>query len=450
MKQYEKYKDSGIEWLEKIPLSWKSVKMKWISKIFAGGTPNTNIDEYWKDGTIPWLNSGTVNQKRIKTPSSFITEQAVEKSSTKWVPKDSLLMALAGQGKTKGTVAILEIDATCNQSMAAIIPERQKIKTNFLYYWLDSNYKRIRGLAGSEQRDGLNLQIIGGIYCPIPSIQEQSQIAQYLDHQTNLIDQLITKKENLVQLLQEQRQAIINEAVTKGLDPNVKMKDSGIEWLGEIPEEWQVKRLKNISKIYGRIGYRGYTVNDIVNEGEGAITISPSNMKGDYMQFDNCTYLSWEKYEESPEIKINNNDILMVKTGSTYGKVGIVKKLERKATINPQIVVLKNLKINADFLFNLMRTPLFQNQVELDVIGSTIPTIAQSKILDFIILEPPTDKVNQIVKFIEKESSVLDKLISKTKLQINKLKEYRQSIISEAVTGKIDVRDWQPTTKTAV
>jgi len=218
LKQNVKMKDSGIEWLGEIPENWKSTKLKWITEIYAGGTPSTNIDEFWTNGTIPWLNSGTVNQKRITEASAFITEDAVINSSTKWVPKNSLLMALAGQGKTKGTVAILEFDATCNQSMAAIVPDPKEIKTEFLFFWLHSNYERIRGLAGTEQRDGLNLEIVGNIFCPMPLLEEQKIISKYLvdyDFKSDLVVKDILYQ---IEKLKEYRQSIISEAVTGKID----------------------------------------------------------------------------------------------------------------------------------------------------------------------------------------------------------------------------------------
>ncbi len=212
-----KMKDSGIEWLGEVPEEWSYSKLKWISDIYAGGTPNTNVNHYWENGTIPWLNSGTVNQKRINQVSEYITEEAVKNSSTKWVPKGALLMALAGQGKTKGTVAILEIDATCNQSMAAIVPD-SIINNEYLFYWLYVNYERIRGLAGSEQRDGLNLQIIGDIFCPLPKLNEQLEIVKYLNGVDLKIDSSIHFILIQIEKLKEYRQSIISEAVTGKID----------------------------------------------------------------------------------------------------------------------------------------------------------------------------------------------------------------------------------------
>ena len=211
-------KDSGVEWLGEIPVHWVYSKLKWISNIYAGGTPSTNVDRYWENGDVPWLNSGTVNQKRIKSPSNYITQEALLNSSTKWVPKNSILMALAGQGKTKGTVGILEIEATCNQSMAAIVPDKNEIDYEFLYYWLHSNYQRIRGLASSDQRDGLNLVIVGDIFCPLPAIEEQQLISIYLNNFEIKNDYLIEKLEIVIEKLQSYRQSLISEAVTGKID----------------------------------------------------------------------------------------------------------------------------------------------------------------------------------------------------------------------------------------
>ena len=145
--RYSEYKPSGVEWLGEVPGHWDSTGLRWLSTRYSGGTPDkTNLD-YWADGTIPWLNSGEVNQSLVTEPSTYITEDAFQNSSAKWIPQGALVMALAGQGKTKGMVAQLGIPATCNQSMAAIIPTQEQ-DARFLFWWLTSNYQNIRNMAG--------------------------------------------------------------------------------------------------------------------------------------------------------------------------------------------------------------------------------------------------------------------------------------------------------------
>lgn len=212
-----KMKDSGVEWLGMVPEVWEAASIKWFTRIYSGGTPDKSNDSYWTDGTIPWLNSGSVNDDIITEPSNYITEEAFEKSSAKWIPKNALVIALAGQGKTKGMVAQLAIDTTCNQSMAAIIPI-SKISSRFLFWWLKANYQNIRNLAGGDLRDGLNLEMIGGIYTPIPPLTDQYEITEFLDRETNKIDILIDKAKHSIELAKEHRSALISAAVTGKID----------------------------------------------------------------------------------------------------------------------------------------------------------------------------------------------------------------------------------------
>lgn len=161
-KTYPEYKDSGVEWCTALPLGWKRTNLRWLSSIYAGGTPSKNVIDYWENGTIPWINSGAVNQSYVTEPSTFISKAAFENSSAKWIPKGALVVALAGQGKTKGMVAQLGINTTCNQSMAAIVFYEKKL-SRYIYWWLTSNYQNIRNMAGGDLRDGLNLELLGDI-----------------------------------------------------------------------------------------------------------------------------------------------------------------------------------------------------------------------------------------------------------------------------------------------
>lgn len=187
--------------------------------------------------------------------------------------------------------------------------------------------------------------------------------------------------------------------------------------VGLIPVDWEVKTISDCCKIFGRIGFRGYTINDIVEEGFGSITISPSNIIDGKVNFDKCTYLSWFKYEESPEIKIFNGDILLVKTGSTFGKTAIVKGLNLKATINPQIVVLKNIEINRILLGYIMGFNDVQNYIKSSVVGGAIPTLSQKQILNFKIFVPPTKTEQTLIANALSDADVyiesLEKLIDK-------------------------------------
>lgn len=216
---YPKYKPSGDAWVPELPESWDLVRLRWLTQRYAGGTPDKSNSAFWEDGDIPWLNSGAVNDGYITEPSEYITREGFLGSSAKWIPKDALVMALAGQGKTKGMVAQLGFPATCNQSMAAIIPT-DRIRSRWLYWWLTANYFNIRNMAGGEARDGLNLDLLGSIPCPVPDDDAQRAIADFLDRETAKIDTLVAKKRTLIERLKEKRTALISRTVTRGLTPD--------------------------------------------------------------------------------------------------------------------------------------------------------------------------------------------------------------------------------------
>lgn len=296
-----------------------------------------------------------------------------------------------------------------------------------------------KGLYSTTTINQLTKGVIGQIYVSYPPFHEQQAIATYLDEKCGEINRAIDVQKKKIDILNELKQTIITDAVTKGLDPNAPMKDSGVEWIGEMPEHWALVRIKDICKIYGRIGYRGYTEKDLVSEGEGAITLSPSNLQGGKMNYSKCSYLAWKKYYESPEIMIFNNDIIFVKTGSTYGKCAIVENLPMEATINPQSIVFKNIKCNAAFLNYVLFSDVIQIQIENSVVGGTIPTIAQDKINNYKFVLPLLPEQQEIVAYLDDQLLNVDAQITKANRRIELLEELKQSIITEAVTGKIKV-----------
>ena len=211
-------------------------------------------------------------------------------------------------------------------------------------------------------------------------------------------------------------------------------KDSGVEWLGQIPSDWQITKLKHIASIFGRIGFRGYTVNDIVNEGEGSIVLSPSNIFDGKFSLSKVSYLSWDKYYESPEIMVERNDILLVKTGSTYGKSSIIKNVIEPMTINPQMALIKKTKINPSFLAYWLSSELIKAKIEISNTGSGMPTMTQENINEFPITLPNKNYAEKIAAFLDHETAKIDTLIEKQQQLIELLKEKRQAVISHTVT----------------
>jgi type I restriction enzyme S subunit len=441
-KQYPSYKNSGVEWLGDVPEHWDSCNLKFISKIYAGGTPDRNRLDYWVKGEIPWINSGAVNQVIIKEPSEYITELGLKNSSAKYIPVNSLVMALAGQGKTKGMVAYTSIETTCNQSMAAIVPKNYHYK--FLYYWLDSNYQNIRNLTGGDNRDGLNLAVLSNIPCPKISIVEQTQIVSFLDTETARIDNLIAKQEKLIELLEEQRKSIISHAVTKGLNPNAPMKDSGVEWLGDVPEHWEVFQLKSAIKGWrnGKWGNEPAAENNIC-----CVRVADFDRTKGVI---NTTKLTYRNYhgENISECILDENSILIERSGGGEKQlVGatVVNTLKQTAVCS-NFISLLNINPNRVNIFFLQKCfeNLYTRKVNEKSIKQTsgIQNLDLKQYLQNNIAYPSLDEQKSIVSYLDAECKKIDLLVDKQYQLIRKLKNYRTSIISHAVTGKIDVREF--------
>jgi type I restriction enzyme S subunit len=380
---------------------------------------------------IPWLNSGAVNDRLISEPSTFITAEAFTNSSAKWVPTGALVMALAGQGKTKGMVAQLAIPSTCNQSMAAIVPS-PNLNARFLFWWLDSNYQSIRNLAGGDLRDGLNLELVGDIPLPVVPLPEQRAIAEFLDRETGKIDGLVAEQRRLMELLKEKRQAVISHAVTKGLDPHAPMKPSGIEWLGDVPEHWKVIPIKWLSPV--KRGASPRPIDDpkyFDEKGEYAWVRIADVSACDGVLSETTQRLS--PLGSSLSVKIFPNE-LFISIAGTVGKPCISAI---KACIHDGFVYFPTLKINPWFLFRIFEAGdcyggLGKWGTQLNLNTDTVGSIR--------VAIPPADEVYQLLKFMDDESSRFDTLTAEAQRAIDLLQERRTALISAAVTGQIDVR----------
>ncbi|MEW8051750.1 MAG: restriction endonuclease subunit S [Candidatus Thiodiazotropha sp.] len=437
-KRYSQYMDSGIEWLGELPKHWSTASMRWITERYAGGTPDKRNKDYWENGTIPWLNSGAVNQGTITEPSTYITEDAFLNSSAKWVPKRALLMALAGQGKTKGMVAQTNIRTTCNQSMAAIVP--YGIIPRYLFWWLSSQYRNIRGLAGDGLRDGLNLEMLGSIPCPLPNIDEQESITTLLDHETSRIDALIEKKQRLIELLKEKRQAVITQAVTKGLDPNAPMKDSGVEWLGEVPEHWEECRLKVLFGIK-----HGYAFDSAVFSDTGEfILMTPGNFK----ECGGFRHKVPEKFYRSEEIPtefiLDPGQLLVAMTEQGPGLLGsaLFVPFDGVYLHNQRLGLLTHIrddKVSKQYLFHLFNSSRYRAEISVSSTGAKVKHTSPEKILSTKVWLPPIKEQESIAQFLNGQLAKIDSIEAKVEDAIKLLQEHRSALITAAVTGQIDV-----------
>ena len=441
MKKYNNYKDSGIEWIGKIPEHWDIILFKRIILKIKDGTHGTF--QRVSNGH-PFLSAKNVYDNGIKIgekESNISEEDYLEITKNGFPSKNDLLITCVG---TIGRTYVYDFEKPMAfQRSVTFIRFYDGINPQFYKYYVQSSiYQNLLiSLAKTSAQSGIYMgDLMNTTTIKIPPF-EQTAIANYLDHKTAQIDTLIAKKEKFISLLQEERTAVINQAVTKGLDPNVPMKDSGIEWLGEIPEHWEVKKLKLLANIQGRIGFKGYTVGDLVSEGEGALTLGAKHIdKFNQLNLSNPEFISWDKYYESPEIMVQIGDIILTQRG-TLGKVILIKEDIGKATINPSMVILSKLKANDYFLYYFFNSDYFKSWIDLTNTATAVPMISQGQLGNLKLVLPNNDEQNQIVNSIQKSIKKIDDIIVKAQQEIELLKEYKTALISEVVTGKVDVRD---------
>lgn len=429
-----KMKDSGIEWIGEIPETWK------VTPLYMCFTERRNKNRLGKEKNLLSLSYGHIVQKNIEAkggllPESFTTYNIIE-------PGDIIIRPTDLQNDKRSLRTGLSNEHGIITSAYIDLEPLKNVNSKYYHYLLHSyDIQKVFYNMGNGVRQGLNYSEFSKLRVLAPKSIEQQQIADYLDHKTAEIDGLIDKINTEIDTLKQYQSSVITWTVTKGLDPSVPMKDSGIKTVGIIPTKWKIGRIKYVAKIFGRIGFRGYTNADLVGEKEGAISLSPGNLSNGKLDLNKCAYLSWKKYYESPEIMINEHDIIIVKTGSSFGKIAWVDTIDHEMTLNPQLVVLKNIKISKKFLFYALGTPLFKRQAEETVVGGTIPTMSQTSISNFKIVLPSKSEQQKIVDYLDQKVSQIQKIIESKQQQINQLTEYKNSLIFEYVTGKKQVKE---------
>jgi type I restriction enzyme S subunit len=416
-KAYPKYKDSGVEWLGKIPAHWEIKQFKRVARLIYGDSlPNEKrevgeIEVYGSNGPV-----GFHSTANTLAPALVIGRKG-------------------SYGKVNFVNRpLFAIDTTY------IVDERStNVNLRWLFYVVQ--LLELDSYTEDSAIPGLAREFVYGRVVPKPALIEQLAIVEFVDREPSKLDALILKNEQLIELLQEKRTALISQAVTKGLNADAKMKDSGIEWLGKIPEHWEQKKFSRVFQVRGRIGWRGYTSEDLRDKDEGVLVLGATNVddKGK-IDLSKLTYVSREKYEESPEIKLKGGELLIVKVGATIGKVGLVPADFTEATVNPNLMLARSKKAESKYFFYFLHAKAMQAIIGLEKMAGAQDAINQEFISNLSILFPPIHEQCEIADYLDRETAKIDSLITKIREAIDHLKEYRTALISTAVTGKIDVR----------
>ena len=435
-KTYPRYKPSGVEWLGDVPEHWETWKISHGFELTGSGTTPPSDETGWYDGTVPWITTSELRENKITTTEKSVTEEAVRKfSALKKFPVGSLGIAM--YGATIGRLGILGIEATTNQACCVMFGGKIFV-VPFVFYWMQAFKESIILLASGGGQPNISQDKIKSIKISCPQIHEQQAIAAFLDRQTGTIDALIARKQQLLELLKEQRTAMISRAVTKGLNPKVKMKPSGVEWLGDVPEHWEVARLRRLSV---RVTDGAHISPDLSSQEYpfvSTVDISDGNI-----DFNNCIKTSEECYEYLKQngCKPVEEDVLFSKDG-TVGRTSVINFSKDFVVASSLIIISpRKQKINSKYLNYWLNNSLLQQYVNLQISGAAIKRVSVEKIGRLPIASFSLSEQQAIVEYLDRETGKIDALASKVETAIEKLKEYRTALISAAVTGKIDVRE---------
>ena len=430
----KKMKETEIEWIGCIPFNWNLVKYKRYCEVFAGGTPDTGRQEYY-DGDIPWIQSGKIQNCDIEDCSRYITKLGVENSSTKFIPKNTSLLAMTGA--TCGNVGYSKIDLYANQSVMAFVNNKM-VNNRFVYYSLYIQRDGILINQNGSAQAGINVENGKNLYMPCPNLIEQKRIVNYLDRKIGEVNKIIEKAKITIEDYKKYREAIITKSVTKGLKNNVDMKSTNIEWVDKIPFAWHETRLKNKIYVRARLGWKGLKAEEYVNKGYPLL--SAFNIINSKLNFEDVNYINKFRYDESPEIKLSLGDILLVKDGAGIGKCAIVEKLPTASTVNGSIALLTcDKSLNSKYLYYYFLSKIFQKYIDRLKDGMGVPHLFQRDIKMIYLAIPPIEEQNKIVKFLNIKCNEIDSLIKNKERIIIELEAYKKSLIYECVTGKKEV-----------
>lgn len=427
MERYSEYKDSGVKWLGEIPSHWELLKSKYLWKeTFENSTSGKedllSVSQY----------TGVTKSKADSRSESLVGYKIVHKDD---LVINIMLAWLGGLGVSndEGVVS----PAYCTYKLI------RDYNPKFLHYlyktpmYLAEFARHSTGVVPSRWR--MYTDDFGQVVSLLPPVEEQDAIVRYLDAATSKIDKAIAMQQKMIDLLNERKQIIIQNAVTKGLDENVEMKDSGDRWIGLFPSIWTTRRLNFSSWIRARLGWKGLKASEYVDNGYPFL--SAFNIVNDKIKWEKLNFINKYRYDESPEIKLSVGDILLVKDGAGIGKCARIDELPcGESTTNGSLAVITaNYFVDYRYLYYFMISKSFKDHTELLINGMGVPHFTQGEMKKVVIPVPPKFDQQAVADYLGKQMQRFDSAITNCQRQIALLQERKQIIINEVVTGKVKV-----------
>ena len=416
--RYPKYKDSGVEWLGEVPEHWDIRRLKFLCDIQTGDKDTENAVE---DGTFPF----------------FVRSQTVERINSCSFDCEAILTA--GDGAGVGKVFHYHKGPFDFHQRVYMLNKFRDVSGPFLFHFLRENFYKVALEGGAKSTvDSLRRPLFTNFPIAIPPDDEQQFVVGLIAAESQKIDELVAEQRRLIELLKEKRQAVISHAVTKGLNPNVPMKPSGIEWLGEVPEHWNCLQ---VGKVCQKVADGPHFSPNYVDE--GVLFLSARNVKIDGWALDDVKYISESDCREfDRRIIPEPGDVLYTKGGTT-GIARVVDLADRfQVWVHIAVLKVKREVIDPHFLAFALNSTACHEQSQLLTRGASNNDLGLTRMIKIWFVLPPIKEQRQIVDVIRDRLAKLDALTAEAERAIDLLQERRTALISAAVTGKIDVRGW--------
>lgn len=424
-------KDSGIEWIGNAPKNWVQKKIKHIlirdEKKNLGNLPVLSV--YREYGVIP---------KDSRTDNHNVTSD--DTSNYKYVKPDYLV--INKMKAWQGSMGISNYEGIVSPAYFIYRFSDNTVHKKYIHHLFRIVYKDEFKRISTGIREGqwdLPALLFENEKILLPPFEEQKQIADFLDYKCDEIDALHADIEKQIAILEDYKKSIITEAVTKGLNPGVEMKDSGIEWIDTIPKTWIVSRLNYECYIRARLGWKGLKADEYVQEGYPFL--SAFNIQNNHLVWFPLNFITQKRYDESPEIKLKIGDILLVKDGAGIGKTARIDTLPfNAATTNSSLGVLTPYSsLNYRYLSYYLQSAIFSNFINRLLNGMGVPHLTQEVLNKIKILIPSLHEQQEIADYLDQKTTEIDAIISAKKQQLDVLDNYKKSLIYEYVTGKKEV-----------
>lgn len=429
---YPNYKKASVTWLDEMPEHWILSKVKYIAPFQVGWTPPTKNDENFVGENL-WVNISDLKEKVITNTSKRISDRAAKEASMSITPKGSLMYSFK---LSVGSVSFAGEDMYTNEAIASFL-DSARLPLSYLYYALPKFVieNASTNIYGARI---LNQELISNAQVLEPTYEEAENIANFLDHETAKIDTLIEKQQQLIKLLKEKRQAVISHAVTKGLNPKAPMKDSCVEWLGQVPEHWLVTRLKFECEV---VDCRNKTP-EYFEDGDYFV-VRTTNVKNQKLNFNGALYTNKINFDIWTQRGVPPKGSILFTREAPTGEVCIVPDNLKFCMGQRMMNFIANDETYTNYLFDYLISDCLDRYINSVSHGSTVSHLRVEQVENIPILVPPAEEVVAIHDYIKVMKLKYDGLEYSALKAIELMQERRTALISAAVTGKIDVRNWE-------